>query len=131
MATTGAKCNYLENAVINLVLRNTAVTQGTAWLALHSGDPGEAGTANELSGNGYARIAVTFGAPTDGVATNSAKVTFAAASGSDWAEVTWMTLCDAETVGNRLYKIQADTARTVHVGEYYEVAIGALSVTET
>ena len=73
--------DYLENALINAVLRNTSYTSpATVYVALFTSDPTDAGTGTELSGNGYARTAVTFGSPSNGVTTNSADVTFPTAT---------------------------------------------------
>jgi hypothetical protein len=46
-------------------------------------------TGTEVSGGSYARTAVTFGAPSDGVTTNSAAVEFPQATGS-WGSVGWI-----------------------------------------
>ena len=45
-------------------------------ISLHSGDPGAAGTANEVTGGGYARGAVTFNAASGGERLLSADETF-------------------------------------------------------
>ncbi|ORL83888.1 phage tail fiber protein [Prescottella equi] len=42
-----------------------------ATYSLHTGNPGAAGTANEASGNGYARQSTTFGSASSGVVTGS------------------------------------------------------------
>jgi hypothetical protein len=70
--------NYLENALINAVLRNTTYTSpATVYLHLYAADPTEADSATELTtAGGYAPQAVTFGAPSNGVAANSGAVNF-------------------------------------------------------
>lgn len=58
--------------------RNTAVNSVTgayAYVSLHTGSPGSSG-ASEVSGGGYARKAVTWGAASAGVATQTGSVTF-------------------------------------------------------
>ena len=45
-------------------------------ISLHTDNPGASGTNNEVSGGGYARKSVTFGAAVDGVRTMTANVTF-------------------------------------------------------
>lgn len=47
-------------------------------LSLHSGDPGGAGTSNEVTGGGYARQSCTFAAAADGARALSANVDFSA-----------------------------------------------------
>ena len=69
--------NYLENALINATLRNTSYTSPTTvYVGLYTSDPTDANTGTEVSGGCYARVAVTFGAPSNGVSTNSANVEF-------------------------------------------------------
>ena len=65
--------NYLEDALINATLRNTSyVSPTTVYVGLFTTDPTDAGTGTEVAGGSYARTAVTFGAPSNGVATNNA-----------------------------------------------------------
>jgi hypothetical protein len=73
--------NYLENALINAVLRNTAYTSPTTvYLSLHTGDPAETG-ANEVTGAGYARQACAWNAAANGATRNTNAITFPAAAG--------------------------------------------------
>lgn len=122
--------NYLENALLNVVLRNTAyTTPTTVYIALHTADPTETGATGELSvANGYARESVAFGAPTDGVATNSGAVTFTAAGGN-WGSITHFTIWDASSAGNCLLFSPLDTSRTVNDGDSLEFAIAAVTAT--
>lgn len=56
--------NYLENALLNAVLRNTSYTSpSTVFVALYTSDPTDAGSGTEVSGGSYARKSVTFGSP--------------------------------------------------------------------
>ena len=55
-----AMSNYLENKVLDYVLRDQADWAPTAvYLALHTADPTDAGTGAECSGGSYARQAIT------------------------------------------------------------------------
>jgi len=121
--------NYLENALINVTLRNTAYTSPTTvYVALFTSDPTDAGTGTEVSGGSYARTAVTFGAPSNGVSTNSAAVEFPQCT-VDWGTVGWIGLYDALTTGNLLYHTPLDASKTVSVGDIFKIAIAGLSVT--
>lgn len=56
--------NAAETAVLNQIFKGTALPWNAntdLWLALHTADPGEAGTAttSEASYTGYARVALT------------------------------------------------------------------------
>jgi len=121
--------NYLENALINVTLRNTAYTAPTTvYLALYTTDPTDADTGTEVSGGSYARQSITFGAPSNGVSTNSAAIEFPQATGS-WGTITHVGIRDALTVGNLLYHTPLDVSKTIASGDIFRVAIGSLSVT--
>ena len=121
--------NYLENAVINAVLRNTSYTSPAAvYVGLYTSDPGEGNTGTEVSGGSYARTAVTFGAPSNGVTTNSASVTFPTATAS-WGTVSYIGLRNASTAGNLLFHTALDEAKTVGAGDIFTISTGNLSVT--
>ena len=121
--------NFLENALINATLRNTTYTSvATVYVSLWTSDPTDAGSGTEVSGGSYARTAVTFGAPSNGVTTNSADVTFPTATGS-WGTVGWIGINDALTTGNLLYHTPLDTSKTVTSGDIFKISTGNLSVT--
>jgi hypothetical protein len=120
--------NYLENALINVTLRNTAFTAVTPYVALFTTDPTDAGSGTEVSGGSYARTAVTFAAPSNGVTTNSADVTFPTATAS-WGTVTHIGIYDAATAGNLLYHTPLDIAKTIDTGDIFKIATSNLSVT--
>lgn len=120
--------NYLENALINATLRNTGYTSPTTvYLALYTSDPTDADTGTEVTGNGYARQAITFGAPSDGVSTNSAAIEFPQATGS-WGTVAYVGIRDASTSGNLLFHTALDASKAIATGDVFRIAIGSLSV---
>jgi len=121
--------NFLENALINATLRATTYTSpATVYVSLYTTDPTDADTGTEVSGGSYARTAVTFGAPSNGVTTNSADVTFPTATAS-WSTVTHIGIHDASTAGNLLFHTPLDTAKTIDSGDIFKIASGNLSVT--
>jgi hypothetical protein len=121
--------NYLENALINATLRNTSYTSPAAvYVGLYTSDPTDANTGTEVSGGSYTRTAVTMGAPSNGVSTNTAAVEFPQASGS-WGTVGWIGILDASTSGNLLYHSPLDVSKTISSGDIFKIAIGSLSVT--
>ena len=120
---------YLENALINATLRNTSYTSpSTVYMGLYTSDPTDANTGTEVSGGSYARVAITMGAPSNGVSTNTAAVEFPQASGS-WGTVGWIGILDASSSGNLLYHTALDTSKTISSGDIFKIAIGGLSVT--
>jgi len=121
--------NFLENALINATLRNTTYTSvATVYVSLWTSDPTDAGSGTEVSGGSYARTAVTFAAPSNGVTTNSADVTFPTATAS-WGVVGWIGINDALTTGNLLYHSPLDTSKTIDSGDIFKISTGNLSVT--
>lgn len=121
--------NYLENALINAVLRNTSYTSPTTvYVALFTSDPTDAGSGTEVSGGSYARTSVTFGAPSNGVTTSNADCTFPQATAS-WGTVSHIGLYDASTSGNLLFHTPLDTSKTIDSGDIFKIASGSLTVT--
>jgi hypothetical protein len=121
--------NYLEDALINATLRNTSYTSpSTVYLGLFTSDPTDANTGTEVSGGSYARQSITFGAPSNGVSTNSAAIEFPQATGS-WGTVGWVGIMDSLTTGNLLYHTALDASKTIASGDIFKIAIGSLSVT--
>jgi hypothetical protein len=121
--------NFLENALINATLRNTAYTSPTTvYVGLYTSDPTDGNTGTEVSGGSYARTAVTFGAPSNGASLNNAAVEFPQATAS-WGTVAYIGILDAATSGNLLYHTILDTAKTIDTGDIFKIATGSLSVT--
>ncbi len=92
--TTAEAANYLG------VMRGTAFPAWAPFAALFTADPGDAGSlAVEVVGGGYARQAVTMGAPSGNPAkqsANTAQLTFSVTPGT---VVTHAGFIDAATVG--------------------------------
>lgn len=121
--------NYLENALINGTLRNTAYTPAaTVYVGLYTSDPTDANTGTEVSGASYARVAATFGAPSDGASSNTAAIEFAQAT-TEWGTVGWIGILDASTSGNLLYHSPLDATKLIEIGDVFKIAIGNLTVT--
>ena len=121
--------NYLENALINVTLRATAYTAPTTvYVALYTTDPTDADTGTEVTGGSYARQSVTFAAPSNGVTTNSADITFPTATAAQ-GTVTHIGIRDALTAGNLLYHTPLDASKTIDLGDIFKITTGNLSVT--
>ena len=125
---------YLENELYDHVLRNAAYTSPTTVYAALFGTTAstanlEAGTlTGEIAGNGYARQSISFGAPTAGLGSNSAAVTFPANTGSNWGTIRYMAIMDASTAGNVLLYTQLDADVTINVGNQFQFNIGDIDV---
>lgn len=127
-----AKANYLRQAMINGVLRNTAYTPvATLYLALYTTDPTNADTGTEVSGTGYARKAIAFTAPTTvGASENTALIDFGTA-GSAWGTISHWGIRDALAAGNLLYYGPLTASRVVQPGDPVQVLAGECDIQET
>lgn len=121
--------NYAENLVINVLLRGASHTgAGTVYVGLFTDSQNDADGGTEVSGGSYARTAVTFAAPSNGVTTNSADVTFPTATAS-WGTVQSIGVYDASTAGNLIVFTDLDTSKTIDSGDIFKITTGNLSVT--
>lgn len=123
-----AASDYLENALLDHVLRNTAYTSPTTvYLALFTAAPSDAGGGTEVTGNGYSRQAMTFAAASGGTISTSADISFTA-SGGNFGTVTHFGIFDASTVGNLLVHGALSASRTVNDGETLTFATGDVDI---
>lgn len=122
--------DYLEAALINHVLRNTPyIVPATLYVGLCTADPGETGSiANEVTGGGYARQAISFDAPTGGVTQNSLDVVFPQAT-ADWGTITHVIIADAATAGNVLFYGALTASKQILVGDIFKIPAGSLTIT--
>jgi len=124
-----AMSNYLENALVNAVLRNTSYTSPTTvYVALFTSDPTDAGTGTECTGSGYTRKSMAFSSPSNGASSNSSAVEFDQATGS-WGTITHMGLFDASTSGNLLFHGALTASKVIDTGDVFKFASAALAVT--
>lgn len=125
-----AMSDYSENLVVNVLLRNQSHTgAATVYAALHTSDPTDAGTGTECSYSGYARKAVTFTNPNNGVTSNTAQIDFGANGGASAVTVTHMGVWDALTGGNLLFHTALTTSKSLQPGDVASYAIGAMQIT--
>ena len=121
--------NYLENALLNAVLRNTSYTSPTTcYVGLFTSDPTDAGSGTESTGGAYDRIAVSFIAPSGGVCTNSADVTFSQAT-DNWGTISHIGLHDNVTSGNLLFHTILNSSKAIGTGDQFKITTGALTCT--
>ena len=127
-----AKSYYLDNAFLNAALRGTAYAAPPAvYCALFTVTPGPSGGGTEVNGNGYARTAVTFSAPTNGSMTNSADCTFPQATGGGWGTIAYFGIFDDPNAGNLLYYGSLTSSKTINSGDQLKFASGAITTTES
>ena len=119
--------NYLENALINVTLRNTAYTAPTTvYLALYTTDPTDADTGTEVSGGSYARQSLSVTTASAGIVTSSADVTFPQAT-ANWGTISHIGILDALTSGNLLMHTELTTSKTIELGDIFKIPTGNLT----
>ena len=125
-----AMSDYLENKFLDHFL-GTASTSAPAavYVGLHTADPTDAGSGAEVSGFGYARQSMAFGAASSGTASNSAAVEFPAASGGNWGTITHIGIWDASTTGNLLFHAALTTSKTINDGDIFKIAASGVDIT--
>lgn len=131
----GGKAAYLENKVLDGVLRNVTFTApATVYSALFTVAPSAstAGTEVTNAASGYTRVATTFctaGVTVAGQSTNIGAVTFATAAAA--YTVTGWGLLDTSTVaaGNLLY-FSTVTTLALAINDQATFAIGGIVITE-
>ena len=128
------KSHSYSDAVLG-VLNGNDLPGVTPFVALFSTAPGDDGSAGtELTGSGYARQPIAFGAP--GPATgnaeqvaNSNNIQFGPAA-ADWLQAVAFGIFDAQTNGNLLYWNTLATPKVVQQGDFGQFAPGSLTVEE-
>jgi len=122
--------NTYETHVLNYVFTATSVTRPTAWyIGLFTADPTDTGsTSNEISGNGYARTAVTFSVSND-LATNTAAVEFPVASGGNWGTISHIGVMTASSGGDMIVHSALTTAKAINDGDVFRIPTGDLDIT--
>lgn len=128
---TDSKTDYLENALLDHVLRNTAFTSpATVYVGLYTVAPTDVGAGTEVTGGSYARQATTFGVAASGSTSNTGTVAFPTAT-APWGTVVAMGIFDAVSAGNLLYYGNLAVSKIVGNGDTISFAGGALTVSET
>ena len=117
--------DYLANALINLIFRNTGgfTTPSTLYYALVTQMPEQDSTGStivEPVGGSYARVALNpsttnYTAPADKITFNNAVVTFPAPTGN-WGTIVGVCICNAVSAGNLLFFTQLIPAVTLTNG---------------
>ena len=120
--------NYVETTVMDALFNNVspaAVQLSARYIKLHTGDPGEDGTANAAGET--TRKSITGAATANGVFTSTNALTWTSVSTTE--TYSYVSLWDASTAGNCLWSGALTTARAVIAGDSFEIAIGSLTVT--
>lgn len=129
----GSFSDYAENKIVDHLTGKTSFTKPTAYIALFTAAPTDAGGGTEVAGSNYARVATAasdWNAASGGAATNAADITFPTPSGS-WGTVTHFAAFDASTVGNMLWWGDLATSKSPGSGDPVKFPAGQLTVSTT
>lgn len=124
--------DYLENAILDHITGQATYTAPTVYVALltgsYDGTDANFGSLVEVTGVGYLRQTVEFGAAASGQVANTAAVTFGP-SGESWGQITALALYDQSSTGNLLFHGALLVPKTVGSGDSLVIGIGSLTVT--
>ena len=133
-----AMSNYLENKLIDHLLRGTSYSQPDVYVGLvgkYDAAQLEAGTlTHELSGGSYARVGSIRGdsywsaGSTNGLTDNENAITFPAAT-SEWGHVSGVFIADAASTGNVLLYGSLTAAKFVENTDQFIVSAGDFDIT--
>jgi hypothetical protein len=139
-----AMSDYLENKLIDHVFRAQTFAAPTALhIGLLTAAPSDAGGGTEVSGNSYARVALTpsltnwkstnnttgaVSSGTGGNTKNAAAVTFPTPTGT-WGTVSHFGIYDAATAGNLLFWGALTIAKTINQSDTVTFPVDSLSIT--
>lgn len=120
---------FLANKLVDHTLRKTAWTSPTnVYVGLHTASPTKTGNVGELTAAqmpGYARKALTLGAPANGSGASAADLNWDITAS---ATITHATIWDAATGGNPLFQGPLGESKTVANGDILRIPSGSLSV---
>lgn len=115
---------YLKNKWLDATFNATSFSVANVYVQLHSGDPGDAGTSNVISGP--ARDEATFGAAAGGATTTDAECVWASMPA---CTVSHVSVWDASTSGNLLWTLELSAPVTVLSGDTFKLLAGDLDAT--
>lgn len=122
--------DYGEGKVMNHVWYGTVFTKPTSWyVGLFTVLPGESTSGTEVVGNGYTRVAVTFGVYTTGHTRNTNVVTFPKATPAGWGDIVGFGVFETVSGGSCFGFSPFDDPITVNVNNVPEFGVGELDIT--
>jgi hypothetical protein len=127
----GSISDYAELKILDHIVGKTSFTMPTAYVALYTAAPSDAGGGTPVSGGSYARVATSgssWAAAASGANSNAAVITFPTAT-ADWGTITHFALFDASSGGNMLVWGALSVSKVIITGDTARFAIGDLTLT--
>lgn len=139
-----AMSDYLENKLVDQLFRGQAFTfPTTLYVGLLTAAPSDTGGGTEVSGNAYARVAVTnslanwagtqgagttvASSGTTGTTSNNGIITFPTPTAT-WGTVVAFGIYDAASAGNLLFYGTLTISKTINQSDTVVFQAGQLSV---
>lgn len=123
--------DYLENELLDHILGEGSrnYTPTTLYVGLYTASTGLESNAptSEVTGGGYTRLNVSFGAASGGTATNNAIAQFPPAT-TAWGNVTHMAILDAASGGNVIFWSTLNSAKNIQVDDIFQFSVGTIQV---
>jgi hypothetical protein len=129
----GSLSNYAEAKILDHAIGKTSWTMPTAYLALYTAAPTDAGGGTEVTGGSYARVAIAANmaaatGTTPCLSTNSGQIAFPTATAS-WGTVVAAAILDASTAGNFIWWFDLTASKAVASGDTLVFNTGELDLT--
>ena len=121
---------YAENAVLEHLFKNTALTVTNAYIGYFNNSITDDSVPTEVSGNGYARVQIDnkMGSAASGSISNTTAISFPAASGGDHGTIVAIAIFDAASGGNMIAFGNLSASRTISDGDQLSIAVGNLTI---
>lgn len=140
-----AMSDYLENKLVDHLFRaQTFAAPATLHVGLLTAAPSDSGGGTEVSGNAYARVAVTTAltafagtqsagstvasSGTGGQTSNNAVITFPTPTGN-WGTVSHFGIYDAASSGNLLFWGALTISKAINQGDTVSFPAASLTIT--
>lgn len=132
-ATAGALSDYLENQIIDYLLRGQPFTAPTSvYVALATSEGSDSACGTEVTGGSYARVEVASGltswagtqssgsttasSGTSGTTSNNGVIEFPSPT-APWGQVVEFCVFDSDEGGNLLWRAALTTPKTINDGD--------------
>ena len=117
--------DYLELKLLDAVFSSTAYdNNGGVHVKLHTGDPGEACTANPATET--TRQEATFTPAASGATSNDADIDWTSVAADE--TISFISLWDDPSAGNALWSGPLVPSKTLNVGDDFTIATGDLDI---
>lgn len=123
--------DFTENKVLEHSVGRTAWTAPThTYLALYTVSPTDSTAGTEVTGGGYARVQLTWGAASAGQISITAPARFPASgtASANFGTVVAMGICDAVTEGHILWYAPLSPTFTINALDSFTVIEGGITL---